>query len=221
MRIDIVFDIICPWCYVGKRRIERAMAQRPMARIDLCWRPFLLNPDMPPDGMDHDSYLESKFGGSNRIQRVFDAVRIAGNALGIPFDFNRIRRTPATVNAHRVIRFAAGSGRQADVVEDLFHAYFVDGADLGDDEVLVGAAERAGLDGETLRAHLRSDTDVTNIFNDNARAHRTGVSGVPCFVFNDSFAIAGAQEIDVFVRLIDLAIESEDYDFLSNSARKG
>lgn len=216
MKIDIIFDIVCPWCYVGKRRVERAVALRPAARIELCWRPFLLNPDMPSTGMDRGSYLENKFGSDNRVQRVFDAVRSAGNVLGIPFAFERIERTPSTVDTHRTIRFAANSGRQAEVVEALFHAYFVEGADLGDDTVLVRIAEQVGLDGHALRAYLLTNTDIANIFNDNARAHRMGVSGVPCFIFNDSHAIAGAQEVEVFLRLIDLALESQDHDLLQS-----
>lgn len=208
LRIDIVFDTICPWCFVGKRRLDLALARRPNANAELCWRPFLLNPDMPPAGIDRGDYLETKFGGDHRTQRVFGAVKSAGEALGIPFDFDRIQRTPATIDSHRLIRFAEAANRQADAVEALFNAYFTEGLDISESDVLHDMAVRIGLDDEAVRAYLRSETDIASIFNENARSHRMGVNGVPCFVFNERFAIAGAQDVDVFLRLIDLAIES-------------
>ncbi|MEO5374648.1 MAG: DsbA family oxidoreductase [Alphaproteobacteria bacterium] len=208
LRIDIVFDTVCPWCFVGKRRMDRALARRPGTHAELYWRPFLLNPDMPPAGLERDAYLEAKFGGQHRAQRVFGAVKTAGDAVGISFAFDRIERTPATIDSHRLVRFAEAHGRQADAVEALFQAYFIDGRDIGDSGVLLDIARHLDLDADALRTFLRSEAGIAEVFNDNTRSHRLGVSGVPCFIFNESYAVAGAQEVDVFLRLIDLAVES-------------
>jgi predicted DsbA family dithiol-disulfide isomerase len=215
VKIDVIFDTICPWCYIGKRRFERALALRPNANVDIRWRPFLLNPDMPPDGIDRRLYLESKFGSQHRVQRVFAAVTAAGQAEGIEFRFDRIRRTPSTIHSHRLIRLAALLGRQMETVEGLYRAYFVEGRDIGDIATLVGIGAEAGLpEAETL-SYLDSDADVAAIRNDHARAHRLGVNGVPCFVFDEDYAVAGAQETDILVRMIDLAHETAAEPVLS------
>lgn len=208
MRIDLVFDTICPWCYIGKRRFERAMSLRPHVRADIRWRPFLLNPDMPPEGVDRGAYLDHKFGSQHRVQRVMGAVAAAGLAEGIEFRLDRIGRTPSTVDSHRLIRFADDSGAQAVVVEALCRAYFIDGRDIGDIETLTEIGVAAGLEQARLRAYLDSDADVAAIHSENARAHRLGVNGVPCFIFDERYAVSGAQETDILLRMIDLAHET-------------
>lgn len=209
MKIEYIFDTVCPWCYVGKRRFERALALRPGTRADIHWRPFLLNPDIPLDGIDRRAYLDRKFGGPARVQRVHSAVAAAGESVGIQFDFDRILRTPNTLNSHRMIRFSSGLGRETDTVEAIYRAYFCEGRDIGriDDLVEIGAA--AGLPPDPLRAYLLSDADIAAVMNDNARAHRLGVNGVPCLVLDGRYAVAGAQEPDVLLRLIDVAREAE------------
>ncbi|CAA7613788.1 DsbA family oxidoreductase [Magnetospirillum sp. SS-4] len=209
MRIEYVFDTVCPWCYVGKRRLERALAQRPNARITVQWRPFLLNPDLPADGVDRQVYLDRKFGGPGRVQRVHAAVLAAGQAEGIAFDFDAITRTPNTLASHRLIRLAATVSRESEVVEALYRAYFIHGLDIGDHTVLADIAAGHGMDSEATRAYLRSDEDVAAVLNDNARAHRLGVNGVPCLIIDGSYALAGAQEPDILLRLIDIVRESE------------
>lgn len=207
VRVDVAFDAVCPWCYIGIRRLHQVIALRPSVSVAINWRPFLLNPGMPPNGIDRRLYLERKFGGGQRMQRVFGAVRGAGRSVGIPFAFERIDRTPSTVECHRLIRFAAASERSA-VVETLFHAYFVDGRDIGEHSVLLDIAGGLGLDIDALAAYLDTNADIQAIFAESGRAHRLGISGVPCYVFNESFAIAGAQDSEVLLRLLDLAAES-------------
>lgn len=209
MRIDYVFDTVCPWCYVGKRRFERALAQRPGARVSVHWRPFLLNPDLPPEGIDRRTYLDRKFGGPARVQRVHASVEAAGRSEGIAFDFERITRTPNSLNSHRLIRQAIASGRESEAVESVFRAYFCDGLDIGDIDVLTALGAGLGLDRAALRAHLESETEVATVLGDNARAHRLGVNGVPCLIIDNQYALAGAQEPDILLRLIDIAREAE------------
>ena len=209
MKIEFIFDTVCPWCYVGKRRFERALAQRPGTRATIAWRPFLLNPDIPPEGIDRRAYLDRKFGGPARVQRVHGAVAAAGEAEGIAFDFDRILRAPNTLNSHRMIRFSAGLGREAETVEAIYHGYFCDGRDIGSIVDLMEIGRAVGLPADALEAYLRSDADISLILNDNARAHRLGVNGVPCLVLDGQYAIAGAQEPDVLLRLIDIAREAE------------
>lgn len=209
MKIEFIFDTVCPWCYVGKRRFERALAQRPGTRTEIVWRPFLLNPDIPPEGIDRRAYLDRKFGGPARVDRIHAAVAAAGAAEGIAFAFDRITRAPNTLNSHRMIRFAAGFGRQPEVVEALYRAYFVEGLDIGLVPTLVALGERLDLPGIALEDYLRSEADVSAVLNDNARAHRQGVNGVPCLILDGSYALAGAQEPDILLRLIDIARQSE------------
>lgn len=209
MRIEYVFDTVCPWCYVGKRRFERALAQRPGARATIRWRPFLLNPDLPAEGIERRMYLDRKFGGPARVQRVHAAVAAAGQAEGIEFNFEAIGRTPNTLNSHRLIRLAAGIGREAEAVEALYAAYFSAGRDIGDIATLVDIAVEIGLDRAGLAEYFASDQDMAAVLGDNARAHRLGVNGVPCLILDGSYALAGAQEPDILLRLIDIVREGE------------
>jgi predicted DsbA family dithiol-disulfide isomerase len=209
VKIEFIFDTVCPWCYVGKRRFERALAKRPGTRADIRWRPFLLNPDIPLEGIDRRTYLDRKFGGPARVQRVHSAVAAAGEVEGITFDFDSITRAPNTLNSHRMIRFAAGMGREAETVEALYRGYFCEGRDIGQISQLVDIGAALGLPEKALESYLLSDADIAAVMNDNARAHRLGVNGVPCLVLEDLYAVAGAQEPDVLLRLIDIAREAE------------
>lgn len=209
MRIDFIFDTVCPWCFVGKRRLEKALAQRPGTGVRIGWRPFLLNPDMPEAGMERGLYLERKFGGPQRVQRVHDAVAAAGKAEGIDFAFERIARMPSSLNSHRLIRFAAQSGREKEAIEAVYAAYFQEGRDIGAIDELVAIGRGLGLSAAALEAHLRSDADIIAIANENGRAHRLGVNGVPCIILDGAYAMAGAQDPDILLRLLDIARETE------------
>ena len=205
MRIDVVFDTVCPWCFIGKHRLERALALRPEVRTEIRWRPFLLNPEMPPDGLDWQLYLERKFGSAYRIQRIHGAIATAGEAEGIAFDFNAISRIPSSIASHRLIQWAMGTGKQAALVEAIFGAYFVRGQDIGDRNVLRRLATACGLPGDEADRFLYSDEGSAEVEGENGRVHRLGVGGIPCYIFDGRCAVAGAQEPDMLARLIDIA----------------
>ncbi len=208
--VEVVYDLVCPWCYLGVRRLFRTMHRRPDLLFDLCWRPFLLNPDMPRAGMARSDYVIRKFGGEDRARRLYASVTEIGAAEGVEFRFDRIRRTPSSVEAHRLVRWAAPQGRSDEMAEALFAAHFADGLDIGDHLVLRDIAAHAGLDPVATAAFLRSDEDVDAVHADNLRAHRLGINGVPCFVVAGRHAIAGAQEPEVIERLLDVAAVDTD-----------
>ena len=205
VRIDIFSDVICPWCFIGKRRLERALAARPDLRVEVVWRAFQLNPDMPPAGIERQSYIIAKFGSAERAEHLYANIAETGAEEGLAFEFDRIRRTPNTVNAHRLILFAGRNGRQDQVVELLFRRYFQEGVDIGEVESLVAAAADAGLDADETRAYLASDRDVEAVRTEDLEARRLGVTGVPCFIAEGRYAISGAQTPEVFLRVFETA----------------
>ncbi len=203
--IEVVNDLVCPWCYLGVRRLFRSLARRPDLLVDLTWRPFLLNPDMPRAGMARADYVVRKFGGEERARRLYASIAEIGRVEGVMFRFDRIKRTPSSLDAHRLVRWAARFGRADEVVEAIFAAHFSDGRDIGDPGVLAAIASSCGLRATAARAFLASDTDIDAVHADNLRAHRLGINGVPCFVVSGCHAIAGAQEPEVIERLLDVA----------------
>jgi len=207
MLIEMIFDPGCPWCYIGKRQLERALTLRPDASASIEWWPFLLNPDMPAEGIDRGTYLMRKFGSQARISRVFGAITDFADAVGIEFCFERITRTPNTLHAHRLVRYAEHQGLAAAAVEALFSSHFISGRDIGEITELVRIGAQLGLDVAALRRHLAGDRDITDVYAANARAHRLGINGVPTFVFERSYVISGAQEPQVLSRMIDVARE--------------
>jgi predicted DsbA family dithiol-disulfide isomerase len=201
MRVDIVSDAICPWCFIGKRRFERALAEAAPGAVpgpvEIGWRPFQLNPDIPREGMDRAAYLRAKFGDAPGAGR-HDAVIAAGREEGIAFDFAAIKRTPSTLDAHRLIRYAGERDRQDATVEALFRAYFTAGRDIGDPAELAAIAGEAGLDRAAVAAHLAGDADLEAVRAEDAFARQIGINGVPCFIFERKYAISGAQPPEVF-----------------------
>lgn len=204
MIIDIVSDAICPWCYIGKRRLERALAMAPQPDLQIGWRPFQLNPDMPAEGMARRDYLRAKFG-DQAGGKTYDALIAAGKGEGIPFRFDRIQRTPNTILAHRLIRYALRENRQDQVVEALFRAYFIDGQDIGVVENLVAVTEALGMDADRVRSYLESDQDLAEIRAEDAFARQIGIQGVPCFIIDRKFAISGAQPPESFLEIFSMA----------------
>ncbi|MBN8927080.1 MAG: DsbA family oxidoreductase [Rhodospirillales bacterium] len=211
LAIEIVHDLVCPWCYLGVRRLMRTLRRRPDLLYELTWRPFLLNPDMPRSGMSRPEYVVRKFGGEDRARRLYTSISEIGRAEGVLFRFDRIRRTPSSVDAHRLVRFAARVGRADAMVEALFAAHFTDGHDIGDHAVLAAIAAACGLEPQPVRRFLASEEEADSVHADNLRAHRLGINGVPCFVVSGRHAIAGAQEPEVIERLLDVAaVEASD-----------
>jgi predicted DsbA family dithiol-disulfide isomerase len=203
--IEVVHDLVCPWCYLGVRRLARTLARRPDISAELIWRPFLLNPDMPRGGMARDDYVLRKFGGEDRARRLYASISEIGRVEGIVFRFDRIARTPSSVDAHRLVRWASLQHRGTAMVDAIFRAHFTDGIDIGDPLALARLAGACGMDANAALGWLTSDADAETVHADNLRAHRLGINGVPCFVIDGRHAIAGAQDGEVIERLLDVA----------------
>jgi len=206
LQIEVVFDLVCPWCFLGTRRLSRTLRARPDITAEIAWRPFLLNPDIAPGGVPRQDYIVRKFGGEDRARRLHATIAELGRAEGLVFQFDRIRRIPPSLDAHRLVRIAEHHGLAADAVDALFHAYFCEGQDIGDLSVLAGIAGGIGLDLLATRRALAGSAEVEAVHADNLRAHRLGINGVPCFVVQGRHAIAGAQEPEVIERLLDVAV---------------
>jgi predicted DsbA family dithiol-disulfide isomerase len=205
MHIDIVSDVICPWCFIGKRRLERALALRPDLTVTRSWRAFQLNPDIPSNGIPSKLYLSAKFGGSRTAEQIYSKVCAAGRGEGIDFAFERMRRTPNTLSAHRLIRLAATEGDADQVVEALFQAHFLKGLDIGDTETLAAIAARAGLDETDAHDYLAGGAGTNEVRAEEHRARRLDIRALPCFVLDRGYAISGAQEPEMFLPLFDIA----------------
>ncbi len=206
--IDVVSDVICPWCFLGKRRLDMAIALVPEAEVSVRWRPFFLDPSIPPEGLDRRDYMVKKFG-EERLKTIHDPLIAAGRADGVPYQFDKILRTPNTHNAHRVIRWAADAGVQPEIVEALFLAYWRDGRDVGDLEVLADIAGQGGLHGKRVKRDLASDLDKIEVFSEVQQAQSMGVQGVPTFILAQRFGVTGAQSADVLADGIRRAVEKQ------------
>lgn len=209
MFIDIFSDTICPWCLIGKRRLERALALRPDIEATVRWHAFQLNPWMPPEGMERAAYLTAKFG-SKDAGSVYDNIRRVGAAEGIDFRFDLIARTPNTLQSHRLVRRAGALGRQQEVVEALFRAYFQEGLNVGDPETLAAIAADCGLDRDDTLTWLAGDEEREAVVAEDAGARRMGVQGVPLYIVAGKYAVSGAQEPEYFLPIFDLALNGED-----------
>jgi len=210
MTIDVISDVVCPWCWIGKRRLEEALTKLPadQERPVIRWHPFELNPDIPPGGRDRRSYLEQKFGGPERARQIYARVEAAGHEVGLPFNFEGIVRQPNTRDAHRLIAWAQTTNPSAagSLVERLFCAYFIEGVDIGDLDSLARLAGEAGFDASAAIAYLRSDSGRAEIAAAEDHAHRLGVSGVPFFILNQRLAVSGAQPSEVLLDAIGQAL---------------
>jgi len=194
--VEVVSDLVCPWCYIGQRRIEAAIAGLPEIDVGLHWRPYQLDPTIPAKGMDRRDYMLGKFGSEARIREIHARIEPIGAAEGVDFAFDAIRIAPNTLDAHRVVRWAAGAapGVQTALVKRLFRLYFEEGADIGDPVVLVEAAATVGMDAALVEPLLASDADRAAVAEEVATAARMGITGVPCFLLEGRYALLGAQE---------------------------
>jgi predicted DsbA family dithiol-disulfide isomerase len=202
IKLDILSDPICPWCYIGKAHLDRALEAADDHPFAVEWHPFQLNPDMPADGMDRRTYLEAKFGGKEGAVRAYAPVVENAEAAGLEIDFEGIKRTPNTLNAHRLIHWAGLEARQTPVVAALFKAYFVEGKDIGSDATLVEIAGNAGLDAPMVKRLLASDADAEDIRARDAHARERGVTSVPTFVIANQHVLRGAQPPDLWAKVI-------------------
>jgi predicted DsbA family dithiol-disulfide isomerase len=202
--IDVFSDVVCPWCYIGERRLERARAQRRGAPTTRRWRPFQLQPHMPREGIAWREFIRTKFGGPERARAIFDRVTGVGASVGAMFDFDRVASAPNTADAHRLILLAAEIGDEWPLVGRLFRAHFAEGRDIGDTDTLAELAESVGLNRAEARRCLASDRNGDAVAQSQRTAEELGITGVPFFVFGRRYAVSGAQPEDVLTRAIDL-----------------
>ena len=202
LQIDIVSDVVCPWCYIGKRRIENALALTSEVPVEVHWRPFFLNPWVPREGIDRDTYLETKFGSVEAYKGIAGRVVAAAGEEGLIYRPDRVKRQPNTIDCHRLIHWADAHGKSAEMKQRLMELYFRDGGDLTDTAVLVQAAADCGLDADDVRRRLASDEDVELISAQAKDAADKGISGVPTFVFAGKYAVSGAQPAEQLARAI-------------------
>lgn len=209
LEVAYVADLACPWCHIGLRRLDRARAMRPERPVRVRWWPFLLNPYLPPEGMDRGEYVRAKFGGDLAARRVYERLAEAGREDGIAFAFERMPRTPNTVMAQRLVLWAQARGAEDALIERLFEALFVEGRDIGERDVLTELAGEAGLDREAARAFLAGDALADDIAHWHQQAERIGVRGVPVFIVGGRHAVSGAQPPEVLAGLLDVAATEE------------
>ena len=200
MVIDVYADVVCPWCYIGERRLTEALSLRPEVEAEVRWRPFQLRPEMPEGGLPWPEFSREKFGGEDAARAAFDQVTEVGASEGLRFDFTKVASAPNTVDAHRLILFSARYGLQQETADALFRAYFSDGRNLNEEEDLVAAAAGAGLDADEVRAYLSGTDGVDEVNEAQKDAHRKGVRGVPLYVIGGRYAVSGAQPVEVFCK---------------------
>jgi len=202
IKLDIISDPICPWCYIGKAYLDRALAAHPDHPFSIEWQPYQLNPEMPASGMDRREYLELKFGGKDGAVKVYAEIAEKAEDAGLEIDFAAIKRTPNTINAHRLIHWAGIEGRQAFVVAALFKAYFTQGRDIGDEIVLYNIAADSGMDADMVEQLLKTDADVEDIAARDALGREMGVRGVPTFIVANERVLTGAQPAQLWGQVI-------------------
>ncbi len=203
MKIDIVSDTVCPWCFIGKRKLEKALAERPDLDVEITWRPFQLHPDMPLEGADRKEFIAKKFGSQERAKELYNNVKMAGDAVDIPFEFEKIKRSPNTLDSHRLLRWSESAGCQDAMAEILFRRFFIDGEDLGDRSVLVAAAAEAGMDKDLVSRLLEEGADLDTVSQEDQMAREMGISGVPFFIIDNKYALSGAQDPASFLAAFD------------------
>ena len=208
VRIDVVSDVVCPWCFIGKRRLEKALALKPDIPVEVHWRPYFLNDWIPREGISREEYLTTKFGSPERYKDIAQRVVAAAASEGLTYAADKISRQPNTIDAHRLIRWAAGLGKAAEMKQRLMDLYFTEGADLTNRAVLVQAAADVGLDPEDVRAALESDQDVEQVTGEAEQAKNAGIQGVPMFIFGGKFAVSGAQTPDYLADALERAAQA-------------
>ena len=203
IRLDIFSDPICPWCYIGKANLDRALEAHAGHPFEIEWHPFQLNPDMAAEGADRRAYLEARFGGKQNAVRVYARVSEAAAAAGVTINFETMNRVPNTIDAHRLIHWAGLEGRQTAMVATLFRAYFRDGKDIGDKATLATLAGNAGMDAALAARLLATGEDRADITARDAHARQRGVNSVPTFVIANQYVLTGAQPVALWAQVID------------------
>jgi predicted DsbA family dithiol-disulfide isomerase len=210
VRIDVVSDVVCPWCFIGKRRLEKALALTPDVPVEVHWHPYFLNDWIPREGISREDYLTAKFGSPERYKGIAQRVSAAAAAEGLDYAIDKISRQPNTLDAHRLIKWAGGIGKAAEMKQRLMDLYFTEGADLTNRAVLVQAAADIGLDADDVREALASDKDVVEVEQEAQSAKDAGIQGVPMFIFGGRFAVSGAQSPEYLAQAIARSAADSD-----------
>ena len=205
VRIDVVSDVVCPWCFIGKRRLEKALALKPEIPVEVHWHPYFLNDWIPREGMSREEYLTTKFGSPERYKGIAQRVSAAATADGLVYSSDKMKRQPNTTDCHRLILWADAQGKAPAMKQKLMDLYFTEGADLSDRETLVKAAADVGLDADKVRGDLAGEKDVDAIGDEAQRAKEAGIDGVPCFIFAGKYAVSGAQAPEYLAEMIERA----------------
>ena len=203
IRIDVVSDVVCPWCFIGKHRLEAALKLKPGIAVEVHWRPYFLNDWIPREGIARDDYLTKKFGSPERYKGIAERVGAAAAADGLVYASDKMKRQPNTLDCHRLIHWSDGIGKAAEMKQKLMDLYFTQGADLTERETLVKAAADVGLDANMVRADLATDKDVAHIEQEAQSAKEAGIEGVPYFIFGGKFAVSGAQSPEYIADAIE------------------
>jgi predicted DsbA family dithiol-disulfide isomerase len=202
--IDVVSDVICPWCFLGKRRLDKALALIPGVKAEIIFRPFFLDPTIRWEGLDRREYMTAKFG-EERLKTIHDPLIKAGKEDGVPYHFDKITRTPNTMDAHRLLRWAMVEGKQPDIAEALFMAYWSEGRDVGDHQELADIAEAHGMNREVVLKTLTSEQDKAEVLAETTQAQKMGVTGVPTYIINRKYGVVGAQSAELLAEQIKKA----------------
>jgi predicted DsbA family dithiol-disulfide isomerase len=210
VRIDVVSDVVCPWCFIGKRRLEKALALKPDIPVEVHWHPYFLNDWIPREGISREDYLTTKFGSPERYAGIAQRVTAAAAEEGLVYAMDKMQRQPNTLDAHRLIRWAGGIGKAAEMKQRLMDLYFTEGADLTNRAVLVQAASDVGLDPEDVGEALASEQDVEQVSQEAQSAKEAGIDGVPCFIFGGRFAVSGAQAPEHLAEAIERMAQASD-----------
>lgn len=208
LTIDVVSDVMCPWCFIGKRRLETALRSVPQLNVDVRWHPFQLDATLPKSGKDRQQYLDDKFGGKENADAVYSRIKETGAEEGINFAFDKIKLSPNTLDSHRLILWSRSDNVQSDVVERLFKAYFLDGEDLTKAATLVRISEEAGMQFDLVEQLLETETDLDKTEAQIKRASESGISGVPCFIIDGRFVLAGAEKPETIAAALQHAEET-------------
>lgn len=203
VRIDVVSDVVCPWCFIGKHRLEAALKLKPDIAVEVHYRPYFLNDWIPREGISREQYLTTKFGSVERYKDIAKRVGAAAAAEGLVYDSAKMKRQPNTIDCHRLIHWASAIGKAPEMKQKLMDLYFTDGADLTLRDTLVQAAADVGLDAETVRADLATEKDEDVIEQQSQEAKQAGIEGVPCFIFGGKFAVSGAQAPEYLAEAIE------------------
>ncbi|NKD54305.1 MULTISPECIES: DsbA family oxidoreductase [unclassified Haematospirillum] len=220
MIVEIIFDTVCPWCYIGSRRLSKALSNRTATDVRVRWRPFILNPEIAKTGMLRSAYLERKFGSLARANRILAGQVEAGAREGIHFNFASIETAPNSTASHQLMLLAGSHGVASDFLEVIFSAYFEKGLDIGNNDTLYELATQFGLASDDVLHSLQDETSLATVMAENAATHRMNITGVPCFIFNHDYAIAGAQESEILARMLDIASEGSVAEPMTMPAQK-